>query len=37
MVLVKCDKVERWSCHGYRQAGGLKLGSLDIGLSRWVI
>lgn len=37
MILVERDEVERWSCHGYRQAGGLKLRSLDIGLSRWMI
>jgi hypothetical protein len=37
MILVKCDEVERWGCHGYRQAGGLELRSLEISLSRWMI
>lgn len=37
MVLVKCDEVERWGCHGCCQAGGLNLRSLDVGLSRWMI
>lgn len=37
MILVECDEVERRSCHGYRQAGGVKLRTLDTGLSRWMI